>query len=100
LHFAAIPDAEIIQACERFNLPLETWQRQERTFGLLRKVYARRAQLRGQQPLNAAHYVAADTNANAGTKNSTVVQNDPVYLRWQSFQKPGFPADPEHPDAW
>jgi hypothetical protein len=31
------------------------------------------------------------TKANAGTKNSTVVQNDPVYLRWQSFQKPNFP---------
>jgi hypothetical protein len=48
LHFAAIPEAEIAQACERFNLSLETWTRQERAFGLLRKVYANRAKLRGE----------------------------------------------------
>ena len=52
LYWAAIPDTEIAKACERFNLPLEIWLRQERTFGLLKKVYSRRAQLRGQQPLN------------------------------------------------
>jgi hypothetical protein len=52
LYWAAIPDTEIAKACERFNLPLETWLRQERAFGLLNKVYSRRAQLRGQQPLN------------------------------------------------
>jgi hypothetical protein len=39
LNFAAIPETEIVQACERFNLPLETWRRQERAFGLLRKVH-------------------------------------------------------------
>jgi hypothetical protein len=49
LHFAALPETEIVQACERFNLPLETWRRQERAFGLLRKVYAKRAAIRGQQ---------------------------------------------------
>jgi hypothetical protein len=54
LNVVAIPEIEIVQACERFNLPLETWRRQESAFGLLKKVYARRAQLRGQQPLNAA----------------------------------------------
>jgi hypothetical protein len=53
LHFAAIPETEIAQACERFNLSLETWTRQERAFGLLRKVYARRAKLRGEQPVTA-----------------------------------------------
>jgi hypothetical protein len=52
LYWAAIPDTEIAKACERFNLPLETWLRQERAFGLLKEVYSRRAQLRGQQPLN------------------------------------------------
>jgi hypothetical protein len=51
LNFAAIPEAEIAQACERFNLTLETWARQERAFGLLRKIYAKRAKIRGQQPL-------------------------------------------------
>jgi hypothetical protein len=60
LHFAAIPETEIVQACERFNLSLETWTRQERAFGLLRKVYERRAQLRGQQPLNATSSFHAD----------------------------------------
>jgi hypothetical protein len=49
LHFAAIPEAEIAQACERFNLSLETWMRQERAFGLLRQVYAKRAKIRGEQ---------------------------------------------------
>jgi hypothetical protein len=50
LHFAAIPETEIVQACERFNITLETWKRQERAFGLLQKVYAKRAAIRGQQP--------------------------------------------------
>jgi hypothetical protein len=50
LNFAAIPETEIKAACEKFNLPLETWRRQECAFGLLRKVYAKRASIRGQQP--------------------------------------------------
>ena len=50
LNYAAIPETEIAQACERFNLPLETWTRQERAFGLMRKVYAKRAKIRGEQP--------------------------------------------------
>jgi hypothetical protein len=50
LNYAAIPETEITQACERFNLPLETWTRQERAFGLMRKVYAKRAKIRGEQP--------------------------------------------------
>jgi hypothetical protein len=50
LNYAAIPETEIAQACERFNLPLESWTRQERTFGLMRKVYAKRAKIRGDQP--------------------------------------------------
>lgn len=50
LNYAAIPETEIAQACERFNLPLETWRQQENAFDLLRKVYARRAKIRGGQP--------------------------------------------------
>lgn len=46
LHFAAIPDDEIAHACERFGVSLDTWRRQERAFGLLRKVYAKRAAIR------------------------------------------------------
>jgi hypothetical protein len=53
LHFAAIPETETAQACERFNLSLETWRRQESAFGLLRKVYANRAKVRGEQPSSA-----------------------------------------------
>jgi hypothetical protein len=49
LHFGAIPEGDIRAACERFNLPLETWSRQEHAFGLLRKVYANRAKLRGER---------------------------------------------------
>jgi hypothetical protein len=48
LNIVAIPEAEIVSACERFNLPLETWRRQEGAFGLLQKVYAKRAAIRGQ----------------------------------------------------
>jgi hypothetical protein len=32
-----------------FNLPLDTWRGQERAFGLLKKVYAKRAVIRGKQ---------------------------------------------------
>ena len=52
LHFAAIPQTDINEACERFNLSLETWTRQERAFGLLKKVYTKRAKIRGEQPPN------------------------------------------------
>ena len=48
LNLAAIPEAEITRACEQFNLPLETWQRQEQAFGLMKRVYAKRAAMRGQ----------------------------------------------------
>jgi hypothetical protein len=50
LNFAAIPEAEIKAACERFEMSLDTWQRQERAFGLLKKVYTKRAKLRGEEP--------------------------------------------------
>jgi hypothetical protein len=56
LNFVAIPETEIKTACEKFNLPLETWRRQEGAFGLLRKVYAKRAAIRGlnQSMINPA----------------------------------------------
>ena len=50
LHLVAIPENEIVVACENFNVPLETWKRQERAFALLGRVYAKRAAIRGQQP--------------------------------------------------
>jgi hypothetical protein len=50
LNFAAIPEADIKEACERFGMSLDRWQRQERAFGLLGKVYAKRAKIRGEQP--------------------------------------------------
>jgi len=50
LHFVAIPESEILNACNRSNLPLDTWRRQECAFGLLKRVYAKRAAIRGQQP--------------------------------------------------
>ncbi|MGI8481788.1 MAG: hypothetical protein ACR2MF_06975 [Chthoniobacterales bacterium] len=40
MNFAAIPEQEISVACERFNLSLDIWVRQERAFGLMKKVYA------------------------------------------------------------
>ena len=50
INFVAIPEHEIAAACERVNMHLETWWRQERTFGLMRKVYAQRAAIRSHQP--------------------------------------------------
>ncbi len=49
LDFAVIPEQEIAAACERFSISLETWQRQERAFGLMSKVYAKRSAIRGEQ---------------------------------------------------
>jgi hypothetical protein len=111
LNIVAIPETEIVRACERFNLPLETWHRQKSAFGLLKKVYSRRAQLRGQQPLNAAP-VANGEEKNAaptGDGKSAVApsQPDPYYQRMQSIGRAeswaGLPApeperEPEQPD--
>ena len=47
LNFVAIPEEEIVAACERCGMHLETWRRQERAFGLMRKVYEKRAAIRG-----------------------------------------------------
>ncbi len=38
LNSAAIPEDEIVSACERFNLQVETWRRQERAFSLMPKI--------------------------------------------------------------
>jgi hypothetical protein len=51
LNLAAIPPAEIEAACSRASLSLESWQRQEPAFGLLRKVYEQRCNIRAQQPV-------------------------------------------------
>jgi hypothetical protein len=40
----------------RFNLPLDTWRRQERAFGLLKKVFAKPAGIRGQQAAVVSPY--------------------------------------------
>ena len=49
LDFVSIPEGEIKTACEKFGISLETWQRQERAFGLMKNVYAKRAVIRGRQ---------------------------------------------------
>jgi hypothetical protein len=108
LYYTAIPDAEIIQACERFNLPLETWRRQESAFGLLKKVYARRAQLRGQQPLNAAPVTGRQqlqgTEIIEQPENTTqqepLVATQPSALyRWWAEAKPASDEDAEQPST-
>jgi hypothetical protein len=60
LNFVAIPESEIKTACERFGITLETWRRQERAFGLLKKVYVKRAAIRGQQQSTLASPQWAD----------------------------------------
>jgi hypothetical protein len=103
LNVVAIPETEIASACERFNLPLETWLRQESTFGLLKKVYARRAQLRGQQPLNEP-VANAEQPTTARPASNTAQQEPPVateptdlYL-WWSNAKPASDEDAEQPN--
>jgi hypothetical protein len=102
LCWAAIPDTEIAKACERFSLPLETWWRQESAFGLLKKVYARRAQLRGQQPLNGP-VANAEQPTTARPASNTAQQEPPVateptdlYLWWANA-KPASDEDAEQP---
>jgi hypothetical protein len=104
LYWAAIPDTEIAKACERFNLPLETWLRQESAFGLLKKVYSRRAQLRGQQPLNGP-VANAEHPATARPASNTAQQEPPVatepsdlYLWWANV-KPASDEDAEQPST-
>jgi hypothetical protein len=91
LNIVAIPEAEIVRACERFNLPLKTWRRQESAFGLLKKVYSRRAQHRGQQSLNATPLASGEEKNAAPTGDDKSAkppsQPDPVYQRMQSIGK-------------
>jgi hypothetical protein len=50
LNFVVIPEGEIASACKRCGLHLETWRRQDAAFGLMRKIYEKRAKIRGEQP--------------------------------------------------
>jgi hypothetical protein len=81
LHFAAIPEGEIKEACERFGMSLDTWQRQERAFGLLTKVYAKRAKLRGEQAAIATSPMIlpepdAKLQSNIGVPSGILAAND------------------------
>ena len=66
LNFAAIPEKEIARVCERFNLHIESWGRQERAFGLMHKVYAKRASIRGQQPAAIPSFPATEEESQSG----------------------------------
>jgi hypothetical protein len=104
LYWAAIPDTEIANACERFNLPLETWLRQERAFGLLKKVYARRAQLRGQQPLkepvaNAEQPTTAQHATNTAQQEPPVATEPTDLYLWWVNAKPASHEDAEQPST-
>jgi hypothetical protein len=103
LYWAAIPDTEIAKACERFNLPLETWLRQESAFGLLKKVYSRRAQLRGQQPLtgpvaNAEQPRTAQPASNTAQQEPPAATESSLY-HWWANAKPASDEDAEQPST-
>ena len=51
LHVSRNPEHEIAEARERCGLSLKTGRRQERAFGLLRKVHEKRAVIRGPRPI-------------------------------------------------
>jgi hypothetical protein len=108
LYWAAIPDTEIAQACERFNLPLETWRRQESAFELLKKVYARRAQLRGQQPLNAARVTGRqqlpgveiiEQPENTTQQEAPIATQPSALYLWWAEAKPATDEDAEPPST-
>jgi hypothetical protein len=42
-----IPEEMIREACNRYRYDYEEWLRVERRYGLMRKIYDRRAQIRG-----------------------------------------------------
>jgi hypothetical protein len=97
LNWAAIPDTEIAKACERFNLSLETWIRQETAFGLLKKVYSRRAQLRGQQPLNATSSFHAAPVANGDEKNAAPAKPSELERWWRDAKPTEYETDTDYP---
>jgi hypothetical protein len=101
LNVVAIAETEIASACERFNLPIETWRRQESAFGLLKKVYSRRAQLRGQQPLNGP-VANAEQPTTARPASNTAQQEPPAatessLYHWWLNAKPPSDEDDEPP---
>jgi hypothetical protein len=104
LNVVAIPETEIASACERFNLPLETWRRQESAFRLLKKVYSRRAQLRGQQPLNGP-VANAEQPMTARSASNTAQQEPPVATKptdlyhWWLNAKPARDEDAGQPST-
>jgi hypothetical protein len=93
LNVVAIPEAEIERACERFNLPLKTWRGQERAFGLLQKVYAKRAAIRGQQQSQApaSHNLAGP--AEATLKEAEAIEKQPE-------QSEPEPQEPRRQPKW
>jgi hypothetical protein len=83
--------------CKRFNLPLETWRRQESAFGLVKKVYARRAQLRGQQPLNATSSFHAAPVANGEEKNAAPGEPSELERWWRDVKPTDYETDTDNP---
>ena len=62
-------------------MSLDTWQRQERAFGLLTKVYAKRAKLRGEQAAIATSPMIlpepdAKLQSNIGVPSGILAAND------------------------
>ena len=51
LEYVQIPEELVRQACDRYKLDFEQWLRMERKFALMRKIYDRRARIRGNPNL-------------------------------------------------
>ncbi len=75
LNLAAIPETEIVQACERSNFPIETWRRQERAFGVLQKVYPNRAAICGQQHAKCQHLIVGQAQCSKIRRTTTCNEN-------------------------
>ena len=55
LECSAVSEADIANACERFDLSLDRRERQNSAFGLLKKVYEKRARIRGERSEATQH---------------------------------------------
>jgi|ERR1700730_1968070 hypothetical protein len=51
LEYVQIPEELVRQACDRYKLDYEQWLRMERKHSLMRKIYDRRARIRGNPAL-------------------------------------------------
>ncbi len=72
LYFAAITREQEDEACKRFGYCLDQWDRQKEAFGLMQKIYRKRAKLRGENPQAMAPKSVYETSPQPMAWNSKI----------------------------